>query len=158
MISETRMLSHWLVNIGICLMIISWLLVISVFPVSAADKTWGGGGDGTSWSDKNNWYPAEVPIAIDDVLIDIEDGEISADQTFTTKTLTIGGRESTILTTDNFVFGTVEPDEVTDSAIINRSGGKIIFSGSGIITLKGKYESSKQAAATSEPSFMFWVK
>lgn len=127
--------------------------------IYAADKTWGGGGDGTNWSDEDNWYPAQVPTASDDVLIDIEDGEISADQTFTAKTLTIGGRESTTLTTDSFVFGTIEPDEVTDSAIINRFGGKITLSGSGVITLKGKYESSKQASTvTSEPSFMFWIK
>ena len=127
--------------------------------VYATDKTWGGGGDGTSWSDEDNWYPAEVPTASDDVLIDIEDGEISADQTFNAKSITIGGRESTTLTTDSFVFGTVEPDAVTDAAVTNRSGGKITLSGSGVITLKGKYESSKQASTTtSEPSFMFWIK
>jgi len=133
----------------------SILLVVSV---GAADKTWGGGGDGTNWSDEDNWYPAEVPTASDDILIDIEGGEISADQTFTAKSITIGGRESTALTAESFVFGTVEPDEVTDLAIINRSGGEISLSGSGVITLKGKYETSKQASViTSEPSFMFWI-
>lgn len=142
------------------LFIVYFILYPSSFIlVYSADTTWGGGGDGTNWSDEDNWYPAQVPTASDDVLIDIEDGEISADQTFTAKTLTIGGRESTTLTTDSFVFGTIEPDEVTDSAIINRFGGKITLSGSGVITLKGKYESSKQASTvTSEPSFMFWIK
>jgi len=141
------------------LFIVYFILYPSTFILAySADKTWGGGGDGVSWSDQDNWYPPVVPTASDDVLIDIEDGEITADQTFNAKSITVGGRETTTLTTDSFVFGTVEPDEVTDSAIINRSGGKITFGGSGVITLKGKYESSKQASTiTSEPSFMFWV-
>lgn len=140
------------------LTLLGLLSVLLVISVSAADKTWSGGSDGVSWSDQDNWYPSEVPTANDDVLIDIEDGQISANQTFTAKSITIGGREVTILTTDSFVFGTIEPDEVTDSAIINRSGGKITLSGSGVITLKGKYESSKQASTIiSEPSFMFWI-
>jgi len=126
--------------------------------VYAADKTWGGGGDGTNWSDQDNWYPAGVPTLSDDVLIDMENGSITADQTFTAKVLTVGGRESTIVTTGNFVFGEIKPDAVTDSAIINRLGGKIISSGSGVITLKGKYESTRDTAeSASEPSFMFWI-
>ncbi len=141
------------------LFIVCFILYPSTFIlVYSADKTWSGGGDGVNWSDQDNWYPTEVPTASDDLLIDIEDGQISGDQTFTAKSITIGGRESTALTTDSFVFGTIEPDEVTDVAVTNRSGGKITLSGSGVITLKGKYESSKQAATiTSEPSFMFWV-
>jgi len=111
-----------------------------------------------NWSDKDNWYPAGVPTAADDLLIDVVGGLIIADQTFNTKSITLGGRESTTLTTENFVFGTIEPDNVTDPAITNRSGGKLTLSGLGIVTLKGGYVGSRQAStAVSEPSFMLWI-
>ncbi len=126
--------------------------------IYAADKTWGGGGDGTNWSDEDNWYLAEVPTLSDDVLIDMENGSITVDQTFIAKALTVGGKESTTVTTGNFIFGEIKPDAVTDLAIINRFGGKIVSSGLGVITLKGKYKSTKDTSGSvSEPSFMFWI-
>jgi len=138
--------------------LLSLFFIVLTVSAIAADKTWGSGGDETSWSDQYNWYPAEVPTISDDVLIDIEDGSITVDQTFTAKSITIGGGESTTVTTESFVFGDVEPDAVTDSAIINRYGGKLTLSGVGVITLKGTYESMKDASASiSEPSFMLWV-
>lgn len=124
----------------------------------AATKVWSGDGDGVNWSDANNWYPAELPTINDELLFDLVNGLITCDQTFSAKKFTIGGQHSTTVTTNSFVFGTIEPATTSDIAVITSSGGKLTLSGSGIITIKGQYRSSSQAEdVVSEPSFMFSI-
>jgi hypothetical protein len=122
----------------------------------AADKVWGGGGDETSWSDDDNWSPAAEPTSADDALIDAEDASVVCAQTFAAKTVTLGGRENTSLTTNNFVFGTIAPDTSSDVAILNRGGGTLTLTGAGVITVHGKYQDSEESLVN-EPSFMFWI-
>ena len=52
-------------NRWICFVVI---LIICGGSASVA-KTWDGGGDGTNWSDANNWNPNGVPTGSDDVII-----------------------------------------------------------------------------------------
>ncbi|MFC1699607.1 hypothetical protein ACFL1I_06610 [Candidatus Omnitrophota bacterium] len=122
----------------------------------AEQKVWSGDGDGSSWSDDDNWSPAVEPSAADEALIDAAGAAVSFEQTFSAKSITVGGREDTTLTIGNFIFGTLAPDSSSDPALVNRSGGTITLQGAGVIALQGKYEASKESL-TDEPSFMFWL-
>ncbi|MFC1632242.1 hypothetical protein ACFL2I_06785 [Candidatus Omnitrophota bacterium] len=122
----------------------------------AEQKVWSGDGDGSSWSDDDNWSPAVEPASADEALIDAAGAAVSFEQTFSAKSITVGGREDTTLTIGNFIFGTIAPDSSSDPALVNRSGGTITLQGAGVITLQGKYEGSKEGL-TDEPSFMFWL-
>lgn len=137
--------------------ILTLISVLLFMPCAqAADKTWNAAGDQTSWTDNDNWFPVNEPTAADDVLIDTQNSSVICDETFTAKSITIGGREPSVLATNNFVFGTVSPDAASETAILNRTDGKITLTGAGVITLKGQYQDS-ESTLTSEPSFMFWV-
>ena len=130
--------------------------VLAISPALAGEKAWDGGGDGLLWADEDNWFPGVVPNSSDDVTIDTEDAEVTCDRTFKVKSITVGGRETVTLTSENFVYGTVKPDSRSDTAISNRAGGTITLEGAGVLTLMGKYEDS-EASLTPEPSFLFWV-
>jgi len=136
-----------------CLLV--FLLVFAGF-APAAEKNWSGSGDGASWSDDDNWYAAVEPSSVDDVLIDINDATVICSETFLAKSITIAGREDVTLTANNFVFGTVSPDEASDVAILNRSGGKFTLTGAGVVTLQGQYKDSEESLVA-EPNFMFWI-
>ncbi len=125
-------------------------------PLQAAEKNWAGGGDGSTWSDDDNWSPAAEPTTADDVLIDVENAAVTCDETFKAKSIIVGGRETSTLTTNNFVFGTVAPAETSDTALMTRSGGTITLTGAGTITLQGQYKDSEETLDP-EPSFLFWV-
>jgi len=122
----------------------------------ADSRSWDGGGDDTVWADSANWHPSGIPVSSDDVTIDTEGTSVLCERTFKAKTITIGGREGSTLTSDDFIFGTIEPDAVTEVAILNRRGGHIILKGAGTITLKGQYRDS-EAVIGAEPGFIFWV-
>jgi len=136
------------------------LVVFSVLfaTVACADeKVWSAGGDETTWSDDDNWFPAVEPNSEDDVTIDMEDASVTCTETFKAKSIVVGGRTSSTLTSNNFVYGTVTPDSASDVALDNKKGGTIILKGAGTLTLGGQYRSSEESLI-SEPSFMFWVK
>ncbi|MBL7071970.1 MAG: hypothetical protein ISS26_07380 [Candidatus Omnitrophica bacterium] len=122
----------------------------------AAPKTWGGAGDASLWADPDNWTPSTIPTSADTVLIDTPDASVTCDRTFKAKTITIGGDESSTLRSDDFIYGTVEPDVSSAIAVLNRPGGHIILTGAGTLTLKGQYKDS-EAALEDEPSFIFWI-
>jgi hypothetical protein len=136
------------------LVFISVPLLVS--SVEAADKNWSGGGDGSSWSDKDNWYPASKPKFSDDVTIDAEDASVVCNQTFKAKSIAVGGRETSTLSSENYIYGTVTPDTTSETAILNRSQGTITLKGAGVLTLKGRYKDSEESL-TPEPSFLFWI-
>jgi len=127
-----------------------------VVPTEAAEKNWAGGGDSSTWPDDDNWSPAAEPTTADDVLIDVENATVTCDETFKAKSIIVGGRETSNITTNNFIFGTVSPDETSDVAMMTRSGGTITLTGAGTITLTGRYKDSEESLDP-EPSFMFWL-
>ncbi len=143
----------------------SWLLVLIFVVISvltltstalAEDRTWSSAGDGASWSDEENWFPEEVPTLTDDVTIDDEDASAVCDETFSAKSIIIGGQETSKLTIEKFIYGQIKPASTSDTAISNRKGGTLLLKGVGIITVHGKYEDSETSLAP-EPSFLFWV-
>jgi len=132
------------------------LSVLMVVPAIAAEKNWSAAGDAATWSDDDNWSPAAEPTSADDVSIDAESAAVTCTETFKAKSVTVGGRETSTLTTNNFIFGTVSPDSVLDIGILTRSGGTITLTGAGTVTVQGQYEDSEESL-TDEPSFLFWI-
>lgn len=121
------------------------------------DMTWSGGGDGSAWTDTDNWFPADTPTSLDNVVIDTSGGAAVCSKTFEAKSVTVGGHKTSQLTISSFVYGDITPSAVTTNAITNRSGGTIILQGSGgIVKVSGKYEDS-ETSFTAEPSFLFWT-
>lgn len=138
------------------LFILCCLLCLTV-SAKAADKTWSGSGDASTWSDDSNWSPSSAPTSESDVLIDTSNASVTCDQTYKAKSITIGGRQTSTLTSNNFIFGTISPASASGTAISNRSRGKFISKGAGAIKVQGQYLDT-EGALTSEKSFIFWVK
>lgn len=137
--------------------ILIFCLVLLLASTAMADeKVWSASGDASTWSDKDNWSPDGIPKKKDDVLIDTEDAAVTCDKTFKAKSITVGGRETSTLTSNNFIFGTVSPDSGSDIAVTTRSGGTITLTGAGTITVQGQYKDSEESLVP-EPSFMFWI-
>lgn len=122
----------------------------------AEEKRWSGGGDGTTWSDDDNWFPDAEPSPADDVVIDSSDAAVTTGQTFEAKSITIGEHEESTLTVPNFIYGDIAPAAASSNALMNSLHGKITLQGAGIVTVEGKYLDSETALAD-EPSFIFWV-
>ncbi|MBU4342805.1 MAG: hypothetical protein KJ902_04290 [Candidatus Omnitrophica bacterium] len=122
----------------------------------AEEKNWSGAGDGSSWSDDDNWSPASAPTSADEALIDTDGASVVCTETFNAKSVTIGGNEAITLTSNNFIFGTISPGSGSLVAILNRSGGTYTLKGAGIVTVKGQYKDSEESLVA-EPSFMFWI-
>jgi len=130
-----------------------FLFSVSVY---AGDKQWSSGGDGSSWADASNWFPDAIPTASDNVSIDTEDADVTASETFSAQSLTIGGREESAFTTADFVYGKIAPDDSTQEALYIRKDGAVTLAGPGTITLEGAFKNS-QEALSSEPAFMFGI-
>ena len=139
---------------SLCFFVFIFIVFISL---QAAEKNWSGGGDGSTWVDDDNWSGAVAPSASDDVLIDVENVSVICNETFKAKSIIVGGRETSRLTTNDFIFGEVKPASTSGVAMMTRSGGTVTLSGAGILTLGGKYQDSEETLDP-EPSFMFWVK
>jgi len=125
-------------------------------PALAEDKTWSGGGDGSSWSDGNNWFPTGEPTLSSDTIVTTEDSSLVCDETFKAGSVKLAGRGASQVTVQNFVYGTIQPDSTSSTAILNRSGGIFKLQGSGTVTVKGQYIDST-GTVSDEPSFMFWI-
>ena len=145
-----------LLKITALLMLFITLYTLHFTQAYAEEKNWCATGDGSTWSDDDNWSPAAAPTSSDDVLIDVSDASVECAETFAAKSITIGGRESTTLASNNFVFGTISPDSGSDIGILTRSGGTFTLTGAGTITVQGQYKDSEETL-TPEPSFMFWL-
>ena len=144
-------------RIILCLLVVFLGLFNMPVIASAAEKAWTGDGDASSYSDDDNWSPASEPTSADDITIDAEDASVVCTRTFKAKSITIGGRQEPTLTSNNFVYGTIEPESSSDVAICNRRGATVTLKGAGTITVKGQYKDSEESL-TPEPSFMFWIK
>lgn len=133
------------------------VLILACGMAEAKEKTWVGAGDGESWSGDANWSPAASPTSSDDAAIDLENASVKCTSTFQAKSLTLGGRQTSKLTSENFIYGTIAPSSSSDAAVLNRAKGTFTLKGAGTVTLKGRYKDSEESL-TSEPSFIFWVK
>ena len=122
--------------------------------VYAADKSWVGSGDASTWADQLNWLPSGVPTSVDDVIIDLEDASVIAGKTFEARSLTIGGASSSSFSSDNFIYGTMAPSSASDDALYIRKDGTATLKGEGAITLKGKFKNTEEALV-GEESFIF---
>jgi len=121
----------------------------------AENKQWSGGGDGTTWDQDLNWFPALTPTAADDATVDTQGTSASITKAFNLKSLTLGGRTESGVTTSDFVYGIIAPDKVTSNSVHVRKGGLLTLSGSGgNITLRGTYRSSEEVPPD-ESSFVF---
>ncbi len=122
--------------------------------VYAADKTWVGSGDASTWADQKNWLPSGVPTSADDITIDFKDSSVTAGKTFETRTLIIGGASASAFATDNFIYGGIAPSSASDDALYIRKDGIATLKGEGTITLKGKFKNTEEALI-GEESFIF---
>ena len=160
--SATRNTSHVAQYSIFCriLSLTSFILLLSSFawilPVHAADKTWTGSVDATDWSGDENWYPSPAPAPVDNVTINSKDANVRISETFTTKSLTLGGNEETYLTTEDFISGKIEPISKSDVAILNRKDGHLVLKGAGTLVVKGTYKDSEENLAA-QPSLVFTV-
>ena len=118
------------------------------------EKQWSGAGDGASWADSSNWYPASAPTISDEVNIDTQGAKVIAAQTFFARTLKVGGRNGSDFTAQDFVYGAIAPLKETDEALYIRKQGLVTLKGPGDITLKGSFKSSEESLPD-EPGFMF---
>ncbi len=130
------------------------IFLTGISAVKAEDRVFNAEGDGTSWSDDNNWSPAIAPTIADDVLINMENGSVVCTQTFKARSVTIGGSWDSILTSDNFIFGAISPDSTSDIAVHNRKGGIFRLISVGTVILRGQYKDS-QESPVAQPSFIF---
>ena len=144
-------------NILISIFVAICIIFVFVSTAIAAEKNWAAAGDGSTWSDDDNWSPAAAPTTADDVLIDTEGAAVTCAETFKAKSVIVGGRETSSLTSNNFIFGTVAPDSSSDVSMMTRSGGTITLKGAGTVTVQGQYKDSEETLVP-EPSFMFWIK
>lgn len=136
---------------------VAFLLVVSVClpsPAWGATKVFSGGGNGTTWHDANNWFPAVVPTTGDAVTVDATNLAVSVQQNFVAQSITVGGKATSSLTVDAFVYGTVTPSTTSDPAIVLRKGGTVTLKGAGgTMTVKGSFKNSEESLPA-EPSVM----
>lgn len=122
----------------------------------AEEKQWSGAGGSTTWEDASNWFPAALPALTDDVVINLEDAEVAASEKFFARTLSIGGREASAFTANDFVDAVIAPESNTDNALHIRKDGLVVLKGAGSIVVKGSFKNSEEALP-SEPAFMFGI-
>lgn len=124
----------------------------------AETKTWDNADGAGEWQENANWFPEAAPTSQDDVVINAVDSRVTATQTFQAKTVTLGGHQASVLETQDFVSGTIDPGNSDETAVLNRRDGHLILKGdAGTVRLKGKYKSSEESMAE-QPSFVFYVK
>ena len=134
------------------------MILLTAASAAAEDKTWNADSAQTNWFDGINWLPEGAPGASDDVVLDKLDSSVAIGGDFNVKSLTIGGKKNSTLTTNNFVIGEVKPANTTDIAVLNRRNGKLILKGSAEkIKLKGAYKDSEEVIPD-EPGLMLYVK
>ncbi|MFH0855787.1 MAG: hypothetical protein V1869_04700 [Candidatus Omnitrophota bacterium] len=135
-----------------------FVLFFSCSGARADTKQWSGKADAASWDKAGNWFPKGVPGSSDDAVVDKQGAGVvisKVSEVFKAKSLTAGGRTDSTVTAENFVYGLIAPDNVTDKALYIRKGGEVVLGGGGgIITLRGAFKNSEEAIPD-EPAFMF---
>jgi len=132
--------------------------LVAIFSsVFAADIQWTGNDKTTSWDDYLNWFPETVPTTADNAIIDTDGADVVLGQTYSLKSLRIGEHNSASLTIENFTYGAITPENLTDNAIyIGKNGTLNLVGAAGVTTLKGTLAISN-VAGVAEPSFMLKV-
>ena len=152
-LKATDTVRHYSVALSVIISV-SIVIIFLVLSVYASEKQWSAGGDVLSWEDPSNWFPQSVPATSDDVVIDVSGANVLISRTFYAQTLTVGGRNESILTSADFVSGTISPAKNTDDALYIRKGGAVTLEGTGVLVLKGAFKNS-EATLADEPAFMF---
>ena len=119
----------------------------------AAEKVFSGAGDGSAWTDKDNWFSTGIPTANDSVVIDLSNASVTVSKDFKAQSIIIGGKTTSTFTSQDFVYGEITPASSADAAIYIRKNGTVTLKGSGTITAKGSFKNSEEALV-SEPSVM----
>ena len=137
-----------------------FILAVGISITAAANaeqKDWSNQGDQATWTDDANWYMEGAPSASDDAKVDYSAAQVNIPQTFEVKSLTIGGKKSSEVSTSNFVTGLVDPGTEDADAVANRKSGHLILRGStGTIKLKGAYKDSEEIIPD-EPTFLLYA-
>lgn len=123
----------------------------------AAEKSWDADEQEADWFEDANWFPQSAPTALDDATINSKNAAVNIAQTYEAKSITIGGTQTSTLTTNEFVSGVIEPDQTSDIAVLSRLGGTFKLKGAGTTRIRGKYKDSEETL-TDQPSLVFYVK
>ncbi|MDP2905710.1 MAG: hypothetical protein Q8O22_05355 [Candidatus Omnitrophota bacterium] len=134
-----------------------FLLIFVSSAAYAADIQWTGKDNTSSWDDYLNWFPETVPTTGDNVIIDTAGADVVLGQTYNVKSLRVGEHNTASLTIENFTYGTITPENLTDNAIYIGKNGTLNLSGpAGVTTVKGTLAISN-VVGVAEPSFMLKV-
>lgn len=98
--------------LSICILI-GIFSTVFVTPAYADSVSWDGGGDGSSWSDADNWNNDAVPGADDDVTIDA-DVTVNIGSGTTINSLTVGNASATTNPILNFSYNAILSPLVLD--------------------------------------------
>jgi len=123
-------------------------------PAYGAEKNWIGAGDASTWADSKNWNPEGAPSSVDDVTIDLQGSSAAAEATFEAKSVTVGGGNASVFSTENFIYGEIAPASPSDEALYIKKDGTVVLNGAGTITLRGMFKNTEETV-TGEESFMF---
>ena len=107
------------------------ILCISLSSLTAQTITWTGAGDGTNWSDVNNWDLVAVPTATNDVVIPTG-FSVTLNVAGSVKSIDLQGT-STFNINTNFTF--TDASNLGDNSIVNWASG--ILNGGGTLTNHG---------------------
>lgn len=125
-------------------------------PAAHAEKNWLGEGDGFNWTDDTNWFPVMAPTLSDDVVVNVLDAPVVLHDSFSARSLSIGGNVNSSVTVDPFVSGLVAPGNSSDVAVLNGVKGKMTLkSGSGVVKLRGSYKDS-ETPLSDEPALVLY--
>ena len=138
---QTTSLSRCVASISACL-----ALAGGITSVSAADKTWDGGGDGVNWSaSPANWVGDSAPVANDSLFFDGSVGlapnnDFAAATVFTNITFNSGAGAFVMTGNEINLAGGVtnfSPNLQTLGMNFNQTGGRIFNCATGAIVLNG---------------------
>ena len=123
----------------------------------AEEKSWNGAAEKHDWFEDENWVPAPAPTAVDDALINSTDASVTLSETFRTRSITLGGNENSVLMSEEFISGVVDPGSSSEVAVLNRRRGRLVLKGAmGTVKLKGRYKDSEESLAA-QPSFVISI-
>ena len=136
----------------------------------AANRSWDAGGDGLSWSDKNNWSGNTIPASND--VVTIATGTVNVDvNTNNLRSLTISGGTVTVTGSSTInITGTGTPFFTVSGGSFNGAGGTItdngnltisggtFTGGAGSVTVGGNVDVSATVTNGGDPTLVgYWT-
>ncbi len=128
------------------------MLCVSFFILNAQTIIWTGAGDGTNWSDSNNWDLLHVPTSTNDVIIP-DGSSVTINNHVQTKSITVQG--NTVMTlNDGISFS--EPSLFEENVTVNWHLGRLTnyYTNFGIaLTNKGTININRLTPSFNAPEF-----